>query len=48
MYNFIKGISEFVSHSLRKFGLDILFTVPKRLDKLIKKGKDDLSTGEKN
>lgn len=42
-YHYIKGLSENIYHTLKKCSFDILFAVLKKLDKVIKKRKDNLS-----
>lgn len=39
---FIKNVSENVNRTLRKFDLNIVYTIPKKLNRLIKKGKDEI------
>ena len=37
---YVKGSSENVSHFLNKFGLNTVYTVPKKLNEIIIRGKD--------
>ncbi|XP_071581446.1 uncharacterized protein [Temnothorax nylanderi] len=40
---FVKGLSEDIRFTLNKVGLDTVYTIPKKLDLIIKKGKDKLN-----
>lgn len=39
---FIKNVSENVNRTLGKVGLNVVYTIPKKLNRLIKKGKDNI------
>ena len=41
---YIKGLSESITRSINKNGCDVLYTIPKKLDTLIKRGKDKIDT----
>jgi hypothetical protein len=44
---YIKNLSENLIIALKKCGLEIIYTIPKRLNILIKKGKDRIDTNQK-
>ncbi|XP_071639978.1 uncharacterized protein [Temnothorax longispinosus] len=39
---YIKGLSEDIRRTVNRCGLDVLYTIPKKLDSIIKRGKDKL------
>ena len=40
---YIKGLSEGIRRTLKNVGLDVLYTIPKKLNSIIKRGKDRLA-----
>ena len=44
---YIKNLSENLKYSLSKIGLKVLYSVPKKLDTIIKRGKDKISKLDK-
>lgn len=44
---YIKNLSDNISRTIKKTSLKLIYTIPKKLDKLIKRGKDKLSKTDK-
>ena len=43
---YIKGLTEALARSVKKTGLNIIYNIPKKLDKVIKRGKDKVSKAD--
>ncbi|XP_019886125.2 uncharacterized protein LOC109610764 [Ooceraea biroi] len=43
---YVKGLSESFGRFFKRFNVDVIFPIPKKLDRIIKRGKDKLTTKE--